>query len=188
MVMTLPWLLILRDALDLELGPRPRIATLATVDSHHRPRARSVVMRQIDDDDGALHVVSDARSDKNGHLRQTPFAELVFWLPTRQEQFRLAGPARITTEKDDPALLQHFWSALPDASRALFAWPPPGRPRPASDEPFVPALAATTPVPDTFELITVRPDQVEYLELAPAPHRRLRWRAQVEWQPEEINP
>src|SRR5687768_13042385 len=129
------WLPLLTDALDLEYGPRPRIATLATVDDRHRPRARSIVLRQLDDD-GALHLVSDARSPKNHHLRATPFAELVLWLPARREQFRLFGPTVVTPRPDNPQLIDHFWTTLTDASRALFTWPAPGLPWQGCDNAF----------------------------------------------------
>src|SRR3954469_9056592 len=109
--MTLPWLQLLRDALDLEFAEgRPRVATLATVGEDGRPRARNVVVRRIDDD-AALHVVSDARSSKNAHLRKTPFAELVLWLPTRREQFRLAVRTQITGHADPAGVLLEFWAA-----------------------------------------------------------------------------
>jgi pyridoxamine 5'-phosphate oxidase len=183
----LPWLPILRDALDIEFGGRPRVATAATTDADHRPRARSVVIRRIDDD-GSLYFVSDARSDKNAQLRHFPYAELVFWLPTPRVQIRLAGRAAVVGRGDHPGLVDEFWAALPGPSRALFAWPAPGLPRPARDDAFILALPASAPAPDNFEVIVVVPDQVEQLELADVPHRRIRWPRETEWQPEDINP
>jgi PPOX class probable FMN-dependent enzyme len=185
--MTPAWLQLLRDALDLEFAHRPRIATLATVDATHRPRARSIVVRGIDDN-GALHITSDARSDKNTHLRATPFAELVFWLPTRREQFRLAGPTTITTLADNHSLLESIWRSIPDATRATFTWPAPGKPWPSCDNAFTAALDPSAPIPESFELITLHPDQVDRLDLTPTPHRRTRWQQQTAWQPEDLNP
>jgi PPOX class probable FMN-dependent enzyme len=182
-----PWLQPLRDALDLEFSTKPRIATLATVDEHHHPRARSIVVRRIDDA-GHLHLVSDARSEKNAHLRQTPFAELVFWLPTRRQQFRLAGPATITTSAGDRVLLESLWRSLPDPTRAMFTWPAPGKPWPGCDIAFTPTLDASAPIPESLELITLLPEYVDRLDLSPTPHRRTRWRQQTAWQPEDINP
>src|SRR3954464_7023592 len=101
--MSPPWLPILRDALDLEWPDAPHIGTLATVDVGHFPHARNVVVRAIDDA-GNLHIASDARSEKNAHLRQTPMAELVFQLPSRREQFRLSGRVQISSTATDPSL------------------------------------------------------------------------------------
>lgn len=185
--MSPPWLQPFRDALDLEFGDRPRIATLATVDGHHLPRARSIVVRCIDDD-GACHLVSDARSEKNDHLRATPFAELVFWLPMRRQQFRLAGPTTITTLADDRATLESFWRSLPAASRATFTWPAPGKPWPGCDAAFLATLDPTSPIPETFELLTLRPDRVDRLDVNPTPHRRTRWGEEDAWQPQDVNP
>lgn len=182
------WLPILRRDLDVEFGQRPRVATVATVDADGRPRARSVVIRQIDDD-GSVCFVSDARSEKNSHLRRVPFAELVLWLPTNRVQFRLAGRATVAGRGDRPELIDELWASLPGGSRALFAWPAPGRARSADeDDAFATDLPATAPPPDTFEVIVVVPDQVERLELGTTPHRRVRWSGQTGWRAEEINP
>jgi PPOX class probable FMN-dependent enzyme len=186
--MTPPWLPILRDALDLEFPPdRPRIAILATVDEHHHPRARSVILRQLDDD-GALHLTSDARSAKNQHLLTTPFAELVLYLPQRREQFRLFGPTTLTTTADDPQLLSHFWNNLSDQARATFTWPAPGHPWKGCDNAFERALPPTTPIPDSFTVITLRPTEVDRLQLSESPHHRTQWRATNGWQPTDLNP
>ncbi|MDB5318566.1 MAG: hypothetical protein JWN40_197 [Phycisphaerales bacterium] len=182
----LPWLPIFRDALDAEYGERPRIATLATVDAEHRPRARSVILRRIDDN-GALWIVSSAHSEKNGQIRQTPAAELVLYLPIAREQFRLFGPAGIIGRVDDEAARQAFWATLSDAARASFYWPTIGQP--ANNDSAVPAaLPPDTPVPDHFELIRIQPIQVEHLTTAALPHRRTRYRQSTAWQPEPINP
>jgi pyridoxamine 5'-phosphate oxidase len=185
--MSPPWLPILRDALDLEWPHAPRVATLATVDRDNVPHARSVVVRAIEDA-GVLHITSDARSGKNAHLRHAPSAELVFWLPARREQFRLAGRVTINSHTTDAPLATRLWESLPDASRALFHWPAPGQPLKVTGIDFPPTIAATTPVPESFEILTLHPDRVDHLQLAPTPHRRARYRAQNAWGIEPINP
>src|SRR5688572_18385236 len=147
--MSPPWLQPLTDALDLEYPAQPRIATLATVDPSQRPHARSVVLRRINDE-GTLTIVSDARSQKNAHLRVTPFAEVVLYLPTRREQFRLAGPVRLIAAADNGPARQEAWTNLRDESRAHFTWPAPGHPRPACDATFPLQLPATHPIPESF--------------------------------------
>jgi PPOX class probable FMN-dependent enzyme len=178
---------VLRDALDLEFPRSPRVATLATVDPHRRPRARNVLVRNITDD-GILWIVSDGRSEKNQHLRTTPDAELVFWLPTSRQQFRLLCEAQVLgKDAGDPRRAQ-AWLNLTDATRALFVWPTPGKPRGDCDVEFVQAVSALTPTPDSFELLVFEPDELDHLDLNPHPHCRIRYRLENAWQPEELNP
>jgi PPOX class probable FMN-dependent enzyme len=182
----MPWLPILRQSLDAEYADRPRIATLATVDAEHRPRARTVILRRIDDDDGTLTIVSSAQSHKNAQLRHTPAAELVLYLPTSREQFRLFGHVTVIGRGDDDLARQTFWESLSDAARATFYWPTIGQPA-NNDAPVPAALPPTTPMPAHFELIRLTPSEVEHLTTATLPHRRTRWRAQTHWRPEPIN-
>jgi pyridoxamine 5'-phosphate oxidase len=182
----LPWLPILRSALEAEYADRPRIATLANIDFDRRPRARTVILRHIDDD-GTLWIASDGNSDKNAHLRHNGDAELVLYLPTSREQFRLFGRCKLLGRGDDELSRQQFWQALSDAARAMFFWPTIGQP--VSENRTVPtAIPAATPMPDNFELIALRPEQVEHLTTASIPHRRTRYRNITAWHPESINP
>jgi PPOX class probable FMN-dependent enzyme len=182
----LPWLSILRSALDAEYAERPRIATLATIDFDRQPRARTVILRRVDDE-GALWIGSDGKSDKNAHLRNMSDAELVLYLPTSREQFRIFGRCRVIGRGDDEPFRQQFWLSLSDPARAMFFWPTVEQP--VSGNQSVPtALPATTPMPDNFELIALRPEQVEHLTTAQIPHRRTRYRKFSAWSPESINP
>ncbi len=175
------WVGLLQAALTAEFHTGPMIASLATVDGHHRPRARSMVIRRIEAD-GSLWFCTDGRSDKAGEVRESPFAEVVFWLPSLREQFRVAGSVGRATDLERTEL----WGELSDAARALFAWPAPGRPR--ADEPFPKGLPREAPIPDNFEAMLVRPDRVDHLDLTGHPHRRTRWEGPPSWEAREINP
>ena len=170
------WVEIVRAALDDEFGDgSPRICTLATVDEDREAAARMVVCRAIDEI-GALYFVSDARSEKNAHLRRYPAAAVVFWLPKRREQIRLRGAfVEILDSLNNSPVRQRIWRELSDASRALFAWPPPGADRMADESAFPRELAADATVPPTFEVIILNPNEVEILDLKPHPHERTRW-------------
>ncbi len=182
----LPWLPILRSALDAEYAERPRIATLATIDFDRQPRARTVILRRIDAD-GTLWIASDGHSDKNAHLRHMSDAELVLYLPTSREQFRLFGRCRVIGRGDDESIRQQFWQALSDPARAMFFWPTIEQP--VSENQTVPtAVPCTAPMPDNFELIALHPEQVEHLTTAGVPHHRTRYRRHAAWHPEPINP
>lgn len=180
------WLGIFQEALADEYADRPRIVTLATVDAQNHPRARTVILRQIDND-GRLWITSSGKAEKNAHLRNAPFAEIVAYLPTRREQFRLAGAVKVIGQGDDNAVRQRFWQTLSDAARATFYWPIIGQPVQPGENPPA-AIPASTPMPDHFELIAIHPEIVEHLTTASIPHRRTRWQQANEWEPERINP
>ncbi len=196
------WIGELRSALAREFGEgKPHIATLATVDRGGSPRARTVVCRRVAAD-GSLCVVSDARSEKNDHVKANPQAEVVFWLPTLREQYRVLGSVRMAGAAAtnggtggtgggsgiDPVRLE-LWRAMSDPARALFFWPSPGVRRVDPPEAFPQAVPASADVPPTFEVIIVRPKRVEHLQLTVHPHRRRRWMLAGKWSAAaELNP
>jgi PPOX class probable FMN-dependent enzyme len=181
---------LLSAALEDEFGPKPRTATLATVDEQGGPHARTVVCRRLLDD-GSVCAVSDARSDKNRHVRLRPASELVFWLPKLRQQFRLRGNVKLLGPDSTDPLRSDLWAALTDASRALFFWPQPGAARRPEDE-FVRAVPVETSVPATFEVLILLADTVHRLDLSPHPHQLRRWRRQGgaagAWEVEDLNP
>ena len=184
-----PWLLPLQTALDAEFGARPRIAALASVDEAGGPQVRHVVIRRVEQV-GRIWIASDARSEKNHQLRQTPRAALSLWLPTLREQYRLSGPVQVIGPADNDTRRLALWTNMSDAAQGLFAWPPPGTPRdPADDEGGYPAAfpVGATP-PDAFELLLIDPDIVEHLDLNPHPHARHRWEADDGWNRRLLNP
>lgn len=181
------WIGELRDALRSEFGPGPWVATMSTVDRDGMPHGRSVVCRRLEDD-GTLWVATDARSAKNGQVRHTPRAELVFWLASRREQFRVAGYVEVLSITDDDPRRLALWNELTDATRATFFWPPPGRPREQSPFAFPLAVSADVEPPEDFELLVLDPERVEHLDLKPSPHRRRRWHADGQWEEEPLNP
>jgi len=189
------WIESVRQALDREFGDKPRVVVLATVELNvsgsgnamGEPRARCVICRRIDEL-GNLAFVSDARSEKNAQVRQTPVAEAVFWLPSQRLQYRVRGTVSIDGETSASPDRTNAWTDLSDPSRALFCWPPPGADRAAADSAFAKAISAQTPIPANFELLTLIPTDVELLDLTEHPHRRLRWSAADAWQPRLLNP
>ena len=182
------WIGELVAALAREFGDKPHVATLATVDKSGAPRARTVICRKVSAE-GAVLVVSDARSEKNEQLKAVPQAEVVFWLPTLREQYRVFGSTRMMSASlPDPARLD-MWKSLSDAARALFFWPSPGIRRLDQPDAFPQAVSAETPPPTSFEVLMVRPRRVEHLQLNMHPHRRRRWMLAGKWSAaSEINP
>ena len=181
------WVEELRAGFTEEFGTGPKVVTLATVDDKQFPRARSVVCRRFRDD-GLVLIASDARSEKNLHLRRAPMAEICVWLAGRRQQFRLRGPVSVISAGATLAwygpgdaivgvrgLREEIWLEMSESARALFFWPDPGQPLVSDSSQFPPAVRTGLP-PDTFELLAVFPHDVEKLDLRPHPHRRRRWR------------
>jgi hypothetical protein len=172
------WLRILTESIAAEYADRAPVAALATTDGGGKPHVRHVVCRRIDPD-GSILVTSDARSHKNQHIRANPNVELSFWLPSRREQFRIAGTMIIEIDAT-------IWQSLPIATRAIFFWPFPGQPK-ASRETFTTPDSDSAPPPN-FEVLRLIPLEVDHLQLFFDPHRRRRWRRETEWLVEELNP
>ena len=181
------WQSMLSQSLQAEYGPRPNVGTLATVDTGGMPRARAVVCRRLAED-GAAYITSDARSGKSQDARANAHGELVFWLPSRREQFRLWGDVvRIGPGSADPELAE-AWTQLPAVTRATFFWPQPGAPR-APESDFRKSAPGDLPPPDTFEILVLRPTLIRYVALQFQPHRARKWtREGANWEAHDINP
>ena len=177
----------LRAALDDEFGQRPRVVTLATLLRRNHARARSVVCRRIDNE-GRLYFASDARNGKNGQLRVNGSAEVVCWLPTRKEQYRVAGTVVVIDSTNTGTLRAELWRDLSDATRATFYWPEPGRPRASNPAAFPREVPASVAPPRCFEVLVLSPGQVELLDLKPHPHERIKWFATNDWVGYRVNP
>lgn len=184
--MPIEWIDDLRRTLDEQAPERARVAILATVDRSGAPHARAVICRRISDE-GELHFVSDARSEKNAQVRGDGRVEVVFWLDSVQTQYRVAGEMRVTAIGQNEALRREAWQGLNDQTRAIFFWPTPGI-AVAADDAYPRAVSADVAAPNNFELLVLRPSQVERLVLASCPHRRRRWRGDANWNGVEVNP
>lgn len=178
------WIEELAVLLEAEFHGRHSLATLATVDAAGEPRARTVIVRHLDQRDGSLWITTDGRSQKMAQLAKQPIAELVVWTPHERQQFRLHGPIRLVRGGAERV---EIWQQMSDAARATFAWPNPGQPRQAGDT-FVHGVPAIAEPPNHFILLVLEPTEVETLELNEHPHARRRWRKQGDWHVEMLNP
>ena len=189
------WLEELRAGFTAEFGTGPKIVTLATVASGV-PRARSVVVRAVTEG-GSLAIASDARSKKNNQLDYGGRAEVCVWLPKIRRQFRLSCAGRVCGEHREHVesdelnvddLRHQVWAEMSEASRATFFWPKPADPRLPDDTAF-PAAVRTGLPPENFELLFLRPREVDLLELNVHPHRRRIWDIRDNaWKAWEVNP
>ena len=145
-----------------------RYAQLATVEAG-APRCRTVVVRGVDAERGAVWFVTDGRSAKAAQLVADPRAEICWYFAGLREQYRLRG----AIEPLEPAARQEAWEGLSPASRAVFFAPPPGTPRGEGDR-FAETSEAPEP-PACFRALRLVVARAELLELRPSPHERRAW-------------
>jgi pyridoxine/pyridoxamine 5'-phosphate oxidase len=207
----MPWLPQLQSLLHSEWASSPWIATLATVDAHNHPDARSIVIRKIDPD-GVIWIASDARSAKHQQLSHNDSAAIVIYLPQRRAQFRLQGSCIVAGADEEPSTCLDIWNLLSQEARALFFAPAPGthletktgtqlvstdekRDDKKLDEklvasPFPSSLIARTDLmPDHFAVIAFSPAHVDFLDLTTTPHTRIRFIHEHDgWTEHPLNP
>ena len=87
----------LQNALDCELK-EPYAMTLATASRSGRPSARTVLLRQFNEN-GAVFF-SNYDSHKGEDLAENPFAELLFFWAELEQQVRISGRVEKLTESE----------------------------------------------------------------------------------------
>ena len=127
-----PWTLFDRWFADVQQAglPEPNAMTLATVDVHGRPHARTVLLKGLVEAEGAPggaggaggaqrtpQFFSNADSDKGQQLAANPACALLFtWLPL-ERQVRIEGAAR----RLDAAREDGYFASRPRGSQ-IGAW------------------------------------------------------------------
>ena len=107
----------LRDALRQGFL-EPNAMTLATVDARGRPRARMVLLKDVDE--RGLTFYSNLRSAKARELDARPDAALVLWWPELHRQVRVEGRvARVSAAESDA-----YFATRPRGAQ-LGAWASP---------------------------------------------------------------
>lgn len=152
-----------------------RYVQFATVGVDQFPRCRTVVLRSIVAEEGLLRFVTDGRSEKLHELRATGSVAEVCWYvrPTR-EQFRFRGSVHVHDAlAGNSALRKEHWNALSPDARATFHWPAPGSPLQQATGVEIPAVLEEPP--ETFLLLELVADQVDYLALGSRPHVRAQY-------------
>lgn len=92
--------------------------TLATVDLHHKPHARIVLLKALDDKGFVFYT--NYSSAKGHEIEANPSAALVFFWKELERQVRVEGHIeKVSGEESD-----HYFSTRPDGSK-LGAWASP---------------------------------------------------------------
>lgn len=178
---------------DLRRAPRDRfhawrtpvLATVAVGDDGPQADARTVVLREVDEDANTLTVFTDARSAKATQLQHHPAATLVMWSPRLGWQLRCRVRCELAV---DGLRVSSRWARvkLSPAAQDYLSPLPPGAPLPTDpalamashDAPASGAIASGGAAPrDHFAVITAHLDAIDWLELHPDGHRRARFDA-----------
>ncbi|MEM8875825.1 MAG: pyridoxamine 5'-phosphate oxidase family protein [Planctomycetota bacterium] len=159
-------------------GTAPYLCVLATVDGRMNPTARYMYCREVTED-VQLVFISDRRTRKDDHVRERPQAEVVFWLESSRTQFRLRGHTVVVDAEMDEHMRQTWWARISDESRAINV----GAGNGWTLSPDASAkVSAETPMPSTFEILVLNPEEVELLAVKSQPHTKRVWnKAGAQW-------
>ena len=203
------WYASLKTSLQKNAKSRDsRYFQVATVDGSGRPANRTVVYRGfLPTADGRVDsrvvtFVTDARSEKVGHLRDVPYAEVAWYFPVTREQYRISGKVRVVTAdfaraSDDIDRItlskarDMAWKNMSDPGRQQFLWPHPGRVRSGDDEGQYTAErlpGKDDPVAPAFCLCCLEADRVSILSLKSNERTDFRYMEDGEWQATRVNP
>lgn len=169
---------------------------LATVKPDGRPANRTVVFRGFVEGTDKLQVTTDSRTHKIEEISHCPHGEICWYFTDSWEQFRIQGKLDIIGEKDtDPVrclLREKVWFASSLRSRLQYLGPHPFVAL-SNTEVFKDSLDPCTGPVGTFCLLTLDPDQVDYLNLKT--NRRIVFKrlggdvdVNCQWMQQEVNP
>jgi pyridoxamine 5'-phosphate oxidase len=152
-----------------------RYFQLATVRANGRPANRTVVFRGFLPESNAIAIITDRRSQKITQIEQQGWAEICWYFPKTREQFRFAGMLHIVDALHPKESWQkayyETWQNLSEAARTQFYGVAPGLPKDL--EPIEPVpQSVSDPIPESFRLLVLEPDDLDYLDLTAHPHDR----------------
>ena len=143
-----------------------RLCTLGTVGLDRMARLRTVVLREVLPNRDLL-VFTDRRSKKVTHLKENNMVGMLFYDAASKVQVKVEGAAKIVRDGSD---LQQYWSQIGEENRKDYTSSiPPGSIVSHPDE--VEYLKDK----DYFCAIQITPYKMEYLELQPEHHIKLRF-------------
>ena len=175
--MTPPWLPLLQSA--LEENQNNRAVQVATVSPSGEPEVRTVILRGLSEA-GEPYFFTDARAAKvravEAETGEVAGLELCAWWNATQEQFRLRGPVTLVTNDSSPwgERRRELWARRGEKSRQSFLDAAPGTPLEEASKSDKSEKDQEEP-PETFVLMVVKPERVDYLKLGEEQERRV-WR------------
>jgi pyridoxamine 5'-phosphate oxidase len=156
---------------------------VASIDRDARPQQRVMILRECDWDQRKLRFHTDSRSHKVLQVSKTPEVSVLVYDEPAKIQIRLSGRAVIDTNEIATAAWQ---ASTLFARRCYMAERAPGTEveGPTSGLPddvqgIQPEEEQIAPARKNFATLIVGFDEIDFLYLANAGHRRARWR----WDP-----
>lgn len=153
---------------------------IGSVDEQGAPQLRVMILRDACRDTRTLRFNTDARSQKISQMRANGKASVLIYDVAAKVQLRLSGTAEVVIDSD---IADMAWSqSTPFARRCYMAEASPGSeiPLPSSGLPDwiegrQPTEAQLVDARPNFATLLFHADQIEWLYLANAGHRRARW-------------
>lgn len=150
--------------------PNPfRLLQLASIGLDGRPKARTVVMREANEQTGTLTFYLDSRSAKYKEISHSRFVALSSFDPLRTVQLRMEGEANFILDAESR---HEHWESLKPASRELFGRAcSPGIVINGPNEFF----EDNTISDEHFSVLTVTITEMEWLDTSKSRHIRCRF-------------
>jgi len=160
--------------------PSNRWIQLATVSEENEPRLRTVVFRGRHKDSSII-IFTDRRSEKIGHLKSNPNAEILWFCLKSKSQYRFKG--KINELSDN----KNYWDLLSEKSKSSWVWESPGK----KISPKVQStyeILSNLPKSENVVVLNFESDSGELLKLEQPVHKRYLWEKIKKWEKVEINP
>lgn len=146
-----------------------RLCTLGTVGLDRMARLRTVVLRKVFPDKDLLFF-TDRRSKKVTHIKENNLVGLLFYNAKTKVQVKIEGAGQIIRDPDE---LKEYWDKLgPESRKDYTTASAPGSI--VSDPEAVEYLKDN----DYFCAIRITPYKIEYLQLQPVTHLKVRYSKQ----------
>ena len=150
---------------------------LSTLGPDGRPKARIIILRDVDFAKRSIRLHTDARSGKVGEIEANPNVMLAFYDATQEIQVQVSG--RATAHRDDAYAGAAWAGAAPSSRRAYLAEIVPGSVTegPVSGLPLdvegkIPSEERLWAGRANFAALQVIFDRIDWLFLNPAGNRR----------------
>ncbi|BBN05002.1 pyridoxamine 5'-phosphate oxidase [Marchantia polymorpha subsp. ruderalis] len=167
---------------------------LATVRENGKPANRTVVFRGLIEGTEKLQFTTDARSHKIEEIKAQAFGEICWYFTDTREQFRISGTLDVIGEADRNAvrlkMRERAWFQSSPNSRLQFVGPSPGFPCPEGgpNDSTTPQLDPAQGPVENFCLVTLEPQEVDYLNLRKNKRYVFQKMGEFSWTQREVNP
>ena len=153
---------------------------LATVSEENEPRLRTVVFRGWHKHSSMI-IFTDRRSEKIGHLKSNPNAEILWFFSKSKSQFRFKGKIRELINN------KNYWDSLSEKSKLSWFWGSPGEKKKPKEQ-FAYEILSNLPKSENFVVLNFEIESVDLLKLEQPVHKRYLWEKVKKWKKVENSP